>query len=375
MSLETIEIGLFSTIISLLIFILYKLLKPQQQFDLSPIVKESGKFIKLATSITDSQTQISQSHNSVIQSANEMNTEYKDMKETLDALNTTLGETRADNQNIQQFGRDLKDVLAKPNIRGNIGEKLLEEMCSEYLPDHVWRRQAVTNPEAKTDRGGVDVLISYNDIDLPVDSKFPRDAWKRYITLAETSMSEMSLVERENHHDSIKNEYEAFITSVKNKVKECKTHIHPPKTTEFALMFVPSEAMYYSLVSEKNVMRDQNVIETKKGKISVMDWMLVQQVIPVSPSMFFSYLAIIQLGLSNLAIVENLEELRSKVNLFKTKRGTFAERHEEVGANLESALQSWKDQGKRFQELVKKADEVIGALDNVEKRDKTTEED
>ena len=362
MVLESIEIGLFATIILLLIFILYKMLKPQEQteIDLRPILEESGKFLQLASNLAQSQTQIG--------------TEYNQMKQTLDNLNTTLGQTRADNQNIQQFGRDLKDVLTKPNIRGNIGEKLLEEMCSEYLPDHVWRRQAVTNPEAKTDKGGVDVLISYNGIDLPVDAKFPRDAWKRYITLAETSMSEMTHVERENHNDSIKNEYGEFITSVKKKVKECKVHIHPPNTTEFALMFVPSEAMYYSLVSEKNVLRNQNVIETKKGKTSVMDWMLDQQVIPVSPSMFYSYLAIIQMGLSNLAIVENLEELRSKVNLFKTKKGTFAERHEEVGANLESALESWKAQGKRFQELVKKADEVIGALDNVEKKDNTTEE-
>ena len=368
MTLEPIEIGLFATIISLLIFILYKLLKPQQQFDLSPIVQESSKFIKLAASFTDSQTQISRSHDLVKE-------EYKGMKSTLEALNITLGKTKTQNDSIEQFGRDLRDVMLKPLVRGTVAEKLLEEMCSQYLPDHIWRRQVVTDPEAENQKGGVDVLISYNGIDLPVDAKFPREAWKRYITLSESSMSQMNDAQKENHKSSIKIEYGKFISSLRVKVNECKEHINPPKTTDFALMFVPSEAMYYSLVSEKNVLMDQNAIKYKKENVSVIDWMLDQKVIPVSPSMFYSYLAIILLGLSNLAIVENLEDLRNKINQFRTKRGTFAVRHEEVGKNLKLALTSWEEEGKRFKELVKKADNVIGSLDQVEKKDKPIEEE
>lgn len=377
MALESLEIGLYVVIISLLIAILFKLFRPQDlpEVNLQPILDKTDAFMGLSSNITGSHTQVEASHTQVQTTYSKMTGEYKQMKDILGALNTTLEGARGDNQRIQQFGRDLSDVLKKPSIRGSVAEKLLEDMCRQYLPDHQWERQAVTDSEASSQQGGVDVLIHYNEVDLPVDSKFPREAWKRYINLAEMAMADLNEAQIDTHNKAIKSEFDKFQKSVLAMVKQIQDHINPPDTTDFAMMFIPTEAMYYSVVSDKNAINDQNIVK-RKGKLDahLLDVMLEGRVIPVSPSIFYAYLEVINLGLSNLAILENLEGLRKQVDLFKTKRGTYVVSHEKVGQLLKDALVEWETEDKRFKELGKKADDVTVALEKVEIGDSPTED-
>jgi len=329
------EIGFSVVTLLIMLVITWKIWSEKSVIDLNPILNSINPII-------DSNTQVSG--------------KYDEMKTILGELNTTLEGARADNTNIQQFGRDLRDVLLKPSIRGDVGEKLLEEMCKANLADHLWERQAVTDEEADSQRGGVDVLIHYSKIDLPVDSKFPRESWRRYINLAESPMASMSADQVDNHRNKIKAEWEGFRKSIKAKVREIQKHINPPGTTDFGLMFIPSEAMYYSVVSDKNVINDQN---------NLLEEMLEKKVIPVSPSIFYAFLEVIKIGVANLAIIDNVEELRKQVELFKSKKGTYAASHEKVGKMLKDALTEWETEDKRYNELGKKADDVIGALDRV----------
>jgi len=353
MALESIELGLYAAILALLLFILKKI-KPPAKIDLESII--------------NSNTQVSDTYTN-------MTSDYSKMTITLGDLNETLATARLENLNIQKFGRDLSDVLKKPSIRGDVGEKLLEEMCREYLPDRMWERQAVTDSEA-SDRGGIDVLIHYSKVDLPVDSKFPREAWKNYVNLSGMSMADMSEPEVQRHNKMIKSEFETFQSAVRTQVKEIQKHINPPDTTDFALMFIPSEAMYYSVISDKNTINAQNIVRRKgKPDAHLLDVMLEEKVIPVSPSIFYAYLEVIRIGVSNLAIIENLEGLRKKVELFKTKKSTYTTSHAKVGEMLKKALDEWEIEDKRFTELGKKADDVIDALDNVEIGDAPTEEE
>ncbi len=378
MALESLEIGLYVVIISLLITILFKLFRPQNlpEVNLEPILEKTEAFMGLSSNITGSHTQVEASHTQVQTTYSEMAGEYKQMRVILGALNTTLEGARGDNQRIQQFGRDLSDVLKKPSIRGSVAEKLLEDMCRQYLPDHQWEHQAVTDSEASSQQGGVDVLIHYNEVDLPVDSKFPREAWKRYVNLAEMAMADLNEAQIDTHNKAIKSEFKKFQKSVLAMVKEIQGHINPPDTTDFAMMFIPTEAMYYSVISDKNAINDQNIVKRQgKPDAHLLDVMLERKVIPVSPSIFYAYLEVINIGLSNLAILNNLEGLRKKVDDFKIKRGTYTTAHEQVGKMLKDTLAEWETEDKRFKELGKKADDVIGALDNVEIGDAPTEED
>ncbi|MDP7310295.1 MAG: DNA recombination protein RmuC, partial [Dehalococcoidales bacterium] len=73
-------------------------------------------------------------------------------------------------------GHSLKDLLQVPKLRGSYGEEVLEEMLERVLPKGVWERQYVIDGREK-----VDVAIKYRDVVVPIDSKFPRDDYQRYL--------------------------------------------------------------------------------------------------------------------------------------------------------------------------------------------------
>jgi len=345
--MDAMEIGFSVVTLLIVLIIAWKISSDKSKIDLNPILTSN-------TQVQDTYTQ--------------MASDYSEMQSTLGDLNQTLTEARSENLSIQKFSRDLSDILVRPNIRGDVGEKLLQDMCRQHLPDHLWVRQKVTDEEAGSDRGGVDVLIKYGEVHLPVDSKFPRRAWKRFIDTAGESMDKMSEAETQTHDKAIKREFEAFQAAVRDAVngpQGVTKHINPPNTTEFGLMFVPNEAMYYALVSDKNAVNHENTIKSKGEKIHLLDWMISEKVIPVSPSIFYPFLEVIKLGVSKLAIIENLEGLRTKIDHFKVKRGTYTKHHTEVGKALAKALAQWEIEDERFKDLGKAADDVIGALDQM----------
>ena len=333
--MDVVEIVFSASTLLIVLVIAWKIWNEKSNINLNPII--------------ESNTQVEKTYA-------QMTTDYSTLQTILGTLNTTLEGARSDNVSIQQFGRDLRDVLLKPSIRGDVGEKLLEEMCSAYLADHLWERQRVTDEESESQRGGVDVLIKYGKINLPIDSKFPRESWRRYINLAASPMAGKSSDEVDNHRNKIKSEWEGFRQSINAKVREIQKHINPPGTTDFGLMFIPSEAMYYSVVSDKNAINEQN---------GLLEEMLDKRVIPVSPSIFYAFLEVIKIGVANLSIIDNVDGVRRQVSLFKTKKGTYMASHEKVGKLLKDALDEWNKEDIKFQALGGKADDVIEALDKV----------
>ncbi|MAJ01378.1 MAG: hypothetical protein CMA10_03115 [Euryarchaeota archaeon] len=299
-----------------------------------------------------------------------MQNEYKQMKDTLADVRLEIQESQQGRKEVVQFSRDLRDVLMKPNIRGDAGEKLLEEMCNDFLPDSKWERQKVTEEEASSQQGGVDVLIKTGQLNVPVDSKFPREAWKRYVNLMEESLNGMDESEQKNHRNKVKKEFADFQKSVLTKVDEIQKHINPTSgTTDFALMFIPTEAMYYSVISSKNGLNEENLVTRKGQTHHLLDAMIAENVIPVSPSVFYPFISIILVGIKNMQVVDNLESLQKRLDLFEQKLGTFTSSYQDIGEALEKATSAYEDAGKRFEELKVNATKVGTALDEVELKD------
>jgi DNA recombination protein RmuC len=310
------------------------------------------------------------SNNIVTETYQKMQADYIEMKNILAGVQVEITASTQGRQEVIDFSRDLSDILKKPSLRGDVGEKLLEEMCKDYLPDSAWERQKVTNDEASSQKGGVDVLIKTNVLSVPVDSKFPREAWTRYANLAEEKMGGMSQSQKDNHRNNIKAEFEKFQKSVLDKVNEIQKHINPSSgTTDFALMFIPSEAMYYSVVSDKNAINEENIY---KGEY-LLESMYKKGVIPISPSIFYPFIQLILVSMKNMKIVDNLEDLQKKLNQFDTKLGTFSTAYEEIGKGLVSAMSAWETTGKRYNDLTRAGKNVTNALEQVEVKNESND--
>ena len=184
------------TLLVLVILILVVYFRTRQSNELSPVFESNQK---------------------VTETYQTMQEEYKEMQTLLSDVRNEITLSTEGRKEVIDFSRDLRDVLIKPSIRGDAAEKLLEDMCRQYLPDSAWERQAVTDDDATTQQGGVDVLLKTGSLNVPVDSKFPRDAWKRYINLIQEPLNGKSESGQKNHRNSIKTEFEEFQKAVMAK--------------------------------------------------------------------------------------------------------------------------------------------------------------
>jgi DNA recombination protein RmuC len=323
--------------------------------------------VYLRTRHSDQLIPVFESNQMVTETYQTMQEEYKDMHAVLSNVKEEITRSTEGRKEVIGFSRDLRDVLIKPSIRGDAAEKLLEDMCRSYLPDSAWERQTVTGEEATSQQGGVDVLLKTGSLNVPVDSKFPREAWKRYINLMGEPMNGKSESERANHRNNIKKEFEGFQKAVMTKVGEIQKHINPGSgTTDFALMFIPTEAMYYAVVSDKNGINEKNMIARKGNNVQFLDAMLAERVVPVSPSTFYPFIEVIMAGIRSMKVVENLETLQTRLTRFETKMRTFASAYDRIGVTLDEAKLAWETTGSRFNDLRTLGGSITNALEDVE---------
>ena len=347
---DALELATLGTLVLLIVVVLYRTREGNQ---LAPMFESNQK-------VTDTYQK--------------MQDEYKGMNEVLSDVRVEITKSTEGRREVIDFSRDLRDVLLKPNIRGDVAEKLLEDMCKSYLPDSAWVRQQVTDDEASSQRGGVDVLLKTGSLNVPVDSKFPRDAWKRYVNLIEQPMSGMDESRQNQHRNAIKKDFSDFQSSVMTMVGEIQKHINPSSgTTDFALMFIPTEAMYYAVVSDKNALNEENLITRKGQTLQLLDAMIQENVIPVSPSTLYPFIHVILVGIQNMKVVENLESLQSRLTQFETKMRTFNTAYQGIGSALDNAKSAWDTAGSRYDELTVLGGRITNALEEVEVLDSAAE--
>lgn len=231
-------------------------------------------------------------------------------------IGDTLHKLIQQQEEAQKLGQGLKDLLQAPKLRGNYGEAVLEEMLGRVLPTGVWERQYAIDGNER-----VDCVVRLRDVVVPIDAKFPRDDYARYIE-AESD------TEKTQHWKAFEGAVKAQIVSIHNK------YIKPEHgTTEFALMFIPSEAVYYETIAENNYMGNPSTI-----------WQYAQdhQVVPVSPNTFYAFLQVVVLSLKNVSMVNKAKELRVGLANLERSFGLFYTKYQDMGKGIERAAEAYR---------------------------------
>ena len=189
-------------------------------------------------------------------------------------------------QEIYHEVSSLKSILHAPKLRGNFGEYLLYNLLSDTLPPQNFATQFQFS-----DGSAVDAVLKLGKNIIPVDSKFPLESFERYLSAKDLETKKKSKSE--------------FIRSVRARIDEIsKKYIRPEENTfDFALMYIPSEGVYYEILTN----------ETAKG-YELFDYAMKSRVIPVSPNTFYAYLMSIVYGLKGLKIEEQARSIIKKLN-------------------------------------------------------------
>jgi len=115
-------------------------------------------------------------------------------------------------------------------------------------------------------------------------------------------------------------------------------YIKPDENTlDLALMFVPSETVYYELLQ----------ISDSKGQ-PLDEYCRQQRVVAVSPNTLYAHLCVIAMGLRGMQIEENARRLSNGLSGLQKQLGNFTETFEKVGTHLKNAQQSYQEAGRRL---------------------------
>ena len=234
---------------------------------------------------------------------------FKVVNDRLESVYKGLGEM----QSLAQGVGDLKKIFTNVKARGTWGEIELGNILQEYLTPDQYICSAKTKPNAtefvefaiklpgKTD--GQNVL-------LPVDSKFPVEDYKRLVDAQEAG----DVAQINEARKSLENSIKLFAKDIHDK------YIETPFTTDFGIMFLPTESLYCEVV--KNTV----LVETLAQKF---------RVIVSGPNTFVALLNSLQMGFRTLAIEKRSSEVWTLLGGVKSEFEKFGDLLDKTNKKLQ----------------------------------------
>jgi DNA recombination protein RmuC len=246
----------------------------------------------------------------------------------LDRTNKSVGEVAAELKTLQ-------NVLQNPKQRGVLGEYYLEQILKNLLPPGTFALQYKLGTGLI-----VDAVVKLDDKVLPIDSKFSLENYNRLIDAKE---AERPALER------------AFREDLKRRIDETSKYINPGKgTLDQALMFIPSEAIYYDLLANK----------VGLGGVSGRNLMQYaatdKKVAIVGPSTLSAMLQTIVQGLRSMEIHKDTEKIRKNIEQLSKHLLAHNGYMQKLGSSLGTTVghfnTTYKELGKIDRDIVKIAE-------------------
>jgi DNA recombination protein RmuC len=267
--------------------------------------------------------------NIAAQSQNSMQGELKNTREQILAMQRQLGEVQQASRELSGATQTLQSILGGAKTRGSLGEITLEGLLEDALPPSAYKMQY------RFSTGEVaDCVLRLRDKKLlAVDSKFPLEAFRRIATEGEDAQKGFATAVK-FHADSIARKY-----------------ILPEEDTlELALMFVPSESVYYELLM------------TSDAKGQPLDgYCRDQRIFPVSPNTLYAQLSVIAMGLRGMQIEENARKLYASLAGVQKQLDTFGEVFTRLGGHIRNAQQSYAEADKRLEKTQTTFENLLSA--------------
>lgn len=256
-----------------------------------------GSARELSEIVTDNQKHIGEMQTERFK---RMDTELKDMRQSMDKHLAQIYRGMGDISSLASGVNDLKKVLSNVKTRGILGEVQLGAILEDMLAPEQYDANVATIPQS---RNFVEyaVRLPHDDegfIYLPIDSKFPLDAYSALLDAQE-----------EGDGAAAENAGKILVQRIKQFAKDIHTkYVEPPYTTDFAIMFLPTESLYLECIK-------RGMVETLQHdyKISI-----------VGPSTMAAFLNSLQMGFKTLALEKRSSEVWQVLSEVKTEFERFS---------------------------------------------------
>lgn len=229
-------------------------------------------------------------------------------------------------KNVSSF----QDLFRNPKLRGQWGEMSLEASLAQYFPRERYLIQHYFGSGEAVDAA----LRLPNDILLPIDSKFNWDNFQKMVN-----------ADNDIHRDSYR---KLFLSDVKKKVDEIGSkYILPSEgTTDFALMFIPAETVYYEII---NNIKD----------VDISDYARKKKVMLISPNTFALSVSAIQHWYRDVHINQKTQSIIKKLETIVADSSKLADSFRKLGSYLSNAQSAYEDSEKRLGLMTERVSKVI----------------
>lgn len=223
---------------------------------------------------------------------------FKMVNDRLEQVYKGLGEM----QSLATGVGDLKKVLSNVKTRGVLGEMQLERILEQFLAPDQYDKNVITK---KGSRETVEFAIKLPGRDelketiyLPLDAKFPLDIYNKLIDAYDSG--------KQSGVDTASKDLEKFIKKSAKDIRD--KYIDPPNTTEFGILFLPTEGLYAEVIKRQQLVEDLQ----RDFKINI-----------TGPTTLVALLNSLQMGFKTLAIEKHSSEVWKVLGAVKTEFTKF----------------------------------------------------
>ena len=243
---------------------------------------------------------------------------YARISDRLEKMHKSVGEMQALSESVS----DIRRVFTNLKLRGTWGETQLNALLEQMLAPDQYVRSCKLDPLGNT---LVDFAIRLPSVSgdtlLPVDSKFPVEEYERLCESSEKGDWAGTELAKKNLERAVRVQAESI----------AKKYILPPATTDFAVLYLPSEALYAEVLK----------------MAGLADFLHKRRIILSGPSNFAALLSLLQTGFRTAAIEKRSGELVRTLEQFRMEFARFAEGLEKAKRKLQEAQDSVENAAKR----------------------------
>jgi DNA recombination protein RmuC len=257
---------------------------------------------------------------------------FKQVSDRLEAVYKGLGEMQA----LAAGVGDLKRVLTNVKTRGTWGEVQLEALLEQTLTREQYDKNVATKPGSR-DRVEFAIRLPGHEgqaqVWLPVDSKFPVEDYERLVNAAERADPQ-----------AVEEAAKALETRIKLEARAIRDkYVDPPATTDFAIMFLPTEGLY------AEVLRRPGLADTiqREYRVSI-----------AGPTTLSALLNSLQMGFRTLAIEKRSSEVWVVLGAVKTEFGKFGDVLAAAKRQLQTVTNSIDQAETRTRQMERKLKDV-----------------
>ncbi len=281
--------------------------------------KSNDETTKLLTQlVSDMRGSMDKSTSSMVMQSRAINDRLDRAAMAISGVSKSVGE-------MTELGRSMKELqefLRSPKMRGQIGEAVLKDLLGQVLPKQNFHLQYAF-------KGGeiVDAALQLEQGIIPIDAKFPMENFRKMQKAKDDKETEVYR--------------KLFIADVKKHIDAISTkYIRPQEgTLDFALMYIPSEPVYYEMISNAP---------------DLDDYAYRKRVRPVSPSTMYAYLRAIIMSLEGSKIEAQAGQILAALREISDETDKFGSSLSVLTKHIKNAAASSDDVNTRYSRLSNK---------------------